>query len=259
MEISLDGKATTERCVLALGMFDGMHLGHQVLLKRAKILARQKGIPLVVCTFATHPMQVICPEKCPTMLTTLDERAHLMEALGVDLLCAQPFDKRVMERAPEEYVGFLCQRFHPRFVVVGYNHTYGKSGAGTPALLAALGGALGFETDIVPKITLDGEDVSATVIRGLLSQGQAAKACHMLGRPYMREAVSAGEGSFTMVPNGKQDVPAGVYRVLAEMGGKRCPATLTVTREGHGRSTFGAQMPVGEEIPFFFLHGEPKS
>ena len=86
MQTVLDGKYQAQSSVVALGMFDGVHIGHQVLLQKAKALAAQHGVPLVVCTFVQHPLTLIAPEKAPAMLTTLDERAAQMEALGVDVL-----------------------------------------------------------------------------------------------------------------------------------------------------------------------------
>ena len=144
MQTVLDGKYQAQSSVVALGMFDGVHIGHQVLLQKAKALAAQHGVPLVVCTFVQHPLTLIAPEKAPAMLTTLDERAAQMEALGVDVLYAQPFTKRIMTMPPEDYVGQLVRHFHPVAVVCGYNHTFGQGGKGTPALLSALGAALGW-------------------------------------------------------------------------------------------------------------------
>lgn len=237
MQTILDGRAAAERAVLALGMFDGVHIGHRVLLERARSLARRRRAPLIACTFVSHPMTLIAPEKCPPMLTTFDERARLLEGLGVDMLFALPFDQRMMNMPPENYVGELVRRFHPTDVVCGYNHSYGRAGRGTPALLAALGGALGFQTSVVPRITLDGREVSSTAIRALLGEGEAARARELLGRPYSRCAVVAdrhhGHGELVMTPNGKQDVPAGCYRALWDDGGRAYPLLLRVEREGH--------------------------
>ena len=144
MQTVLDGRYAADRSVVALGMFDGVHIGHQVLLKKGRALADRQGVPLVACTFMDHPLQLIAPDKCPPMLTTFDERVRLMESLGVDVFYAMPFDRSVMDMPPEDYVGHLVRQFHPTDVVCGYNHTFGKKGGGTPALLAALGDALGF-------------------------------------------------------------------------------------------------------------------
>lgn len=191
MQTVLDGRYAADRSVVALGMFDGVHIGHQVLLKKGRALADREGVPLVACTFMDHPLRLIAPDRCPPMLTTFDERVRLMENLGVDVLYAMPFDRSVMDMPPEDYVGHLVRQFHPTDVVCGYNHTFGRKGGGTPALLAALGGALGFAASVVPKITLEGQEVSSTAIRGWLRQGDAARARALLGRPYLRQAAVA--------------------------------------------------------------------
>ncbi len=151
MQTVLDGRYAADRSVVALGMFDGVHIGHQVLLKKGRALADRQGVPLVTCTFMDHPLQLIAPDKCPPMLTTFDERVRLMESLGVDVLYAMPFDRSVMDMPPEDYVGHLVRQFHPTDVVCGYNHTFGKKGGGTPALLAALGDALGLQQLSLPE------------------------------------------------------------------------------------------------------------
>ena len=216
MQIVLDEKYAAKSSVLALGMFDGVHIGHRVLLERAAHLAKEHGVPLVVCTFQEHPLQVIAPEKCPPMLSTFEERNQLMEALGVDVLCAMPFTRDVMDMLPEEYVGHLVRRFHPVAVVCGYNHTFGRKGQGTPALLEALGAALGFETSIVPKITLGDQEVSSSAIRGLLATGSADLVRKLLCRPYEQNAtLIRREGSeclLRIAADGKQNLSQGSYR-----------------------------------------------
>ena len=247
MQVVLDGRYHAERSVVALGMFDGVHIGQRVLLQKGRALANRQDAPLVVCTFMEHPLTLIAPEKCPPLLTTFDERVRLMEALGVDVLYAMPFDRSVMDMLPEEYVGQLVRRFHPTDVVCGYNHTYGREGRGTPALLSALGGALGFAASVVPKITLDGAEVSSTAIRALLGQGDVAHAARLLGRPFMRQAAVACHESehcvLRMTPNGKQDVPRGEYRAVCSDGGKRWPALVHVESEGRAR----CRLPLGTQ------------
>lgn len=216
MRIVTDGKALLEKSVLALGMFDGLHIGHRVLLERARVLAKRSHVPLVVCTFTEHPLTLIAPEKCPPSLTTLEEKASLMEKLGVDLLYAQPFTEEMRQMPPEVYVGELIRRFHPVDVVCGYNHTFGKDGSGTSAFLAALGDALGFHTHVVPQVTLEGQEVSSSRIRQALAQGKASEAAQLLGRPYeIRVEACQEEGLVRLKQeNGKQWLAQGSYRCL---------------------------------------------
>lgn len=230
MQIILDETYRAEKSVVALGMFDGVHIGHQVLLRKARTLADERHLPLIVCTFAQHPLALISPEKAPAMLTTPQERAAQLEALGVDVLYAQSFDEAMMHMLPEEYVGQLVRRFHPSAVVCGYNHTFGRNGSGTPALLGILGGALGFDTVAVPQITLNGQEVSSTAVRNALKQGNARLAWQLLGRPYEQQAVAkAGDGGrcrLLLSGDGKQPLPAGTYRILWDDGQRRLPTVL---------------------------------
>ena len=248
MQIVLDEKYCAKRSVLALGMFDGVHIGHRVLLERAATLARREGVPLVVCTFQEHPLQVIAPEKCPPLLSTFDERNELMEAMGVDVLCAMPFTPDVMTMLPEEYVGQLVRRFHPMHIVCGYNHTFGRKGQGTPALLNALGAALGFETSIVPKITMGDQDVSSTVIRGMLSNGNVDIARKLLSRPYeLLAQLEAREGSscrLKLLPYGKQLLPAGSYRCFLCDEAHAYPVLAHIAQDGFVSCMLPAKAPL---------------
>lgn len=257
MKIVLDGKLKTDRSVLALGMFDGVHIGHRVLVKKARALAQAAAAPLIACTFMKHPMELIAPEKAPALLTTFEERAALLELLGVDYLYAMPFDHQVMNQLPEEYVGELVRHFHPTDIVCGYNHSFGKKGGGSPALLDALGGALGFRVSVVPKITYQSQDVSSTVIRQLLSAGDVALARHMLDRPYQRMGVisqaQANHLELVMPANGKQMLPPGKYRALVTLGEKNLPVLLTIPTPGHGSCTLKASAPIASQVKINFL------
>lgn len=237
MRIVTDGKAAFDKAVLALGMFDGVHIGHQVLLERAKVLAKRSNVPLVACTFTDHPLSLIAPDKCPPMLSTPEERASVLEEMGVDLLFAQPFTEEMRQMPPEVYVGELIRRFHPVDVVCGYNHTFGKGGAGTSAFLAALGDALGFRTQVVPQVTLEGADVSSSAIRAALSSGEVAKAVRLLGRPYQMGGhlvcTEASPVAFIQEDARKQQPAPGKYRCLLVCGEslKTWPCMVVVTEE----------------------------
>lgn len=247
MQIVTDGKAYYEKAVLALGMFDGVHIGHRVLLERAKVLARRGGVPLVACTFAGHPLELIAPDRCPPMLTTFEERASLLEELGVDMLFAQPFTEEMRQMPPEVYVGELIRRFHPVDVVCGYNHTFGKGGTGTSAFLAALGDALGFRTQIVPQVTLDGAEVSSSAIRAAIGSGDVSMASRLLGRPYSLtgQILQKPDGLCLFQPEeaAKQRPAAGLYRCLLSCGarGAALPCTAKATAEGAWRISLPAK------------------
>lgn len=181
MRICSDGGMHTEASVVALGMFDGVHLGHQALLKQARELADARRVPLVVMTFDRHPLCLIAPGMAPPMLTTPEERLRLLETYGADIVCVAPFTEELRDMAPEAFVRSLDSRWHPRAVVVGYNYNFGRHGAGGPDTLRALGASLGFETVVVPELRLNGETVSSTRIRKLLAEGDTAGAEVLLG------------------------------------------------------------------------------
>ncbi|MBN1776983.1 MAG: adenylyltransferase/cytidyltransferase family protein [Clostridiales bacterium] len=182
MRICTDDSIQTEASVLALGMFDGVHLGHQALLKQARALADKYHVPLVVMTFDRHPLSLIAPAMAPPMLTSPGERLRLLEALGADIVCVSPFTEELRDMAPEAFVKLLHDRWQPRAVVIGYNYNFGRHGAGRPDTMRALSKAFGFETVVVPEVRLHGETVSSTRVRQLLAAGDTAGAEALLGR-----------------------------------------------------------------------------
>lgn len=260
MQISLDKRLHTDCAVLALGMFDGVHLGHRVLLQKGKALSGQSGAPLVCGTFTTHPLELVAPEKCPPMLTTMEERAKLMARMGVDILSAEPFDRETRDTPADVYVGQLVRRWHPVHVVVGYNYTFGRKSEGTPALLNALGNALGFETHVVPEIRLDGEEISSTRIRRALEEGDVRLAKRLLGRPYLRDAQAVSkEGaqmSFRLTPNGKLNPLMGKYRGILCKNGISIPVDFCLLRDDTITCANAIEIEPREEAAFLFYDRE---
>ncbi|MDD3920328.1 MAG: hypothetical protein PHO41_04045 [Eubacteriales bacterium] len=257
MNLCITNSLSTAKSVVALGMFDGVHIGHRVLIYKARALARQNEVPLVVQTFAQHPLCLLSPDNCPSMLTTPEERAEIMERLDVDIFCPQPFTETIRDMLPEEFVGKLVRRWHPVAVVVGANYTFGKNGAGTPALLHALGHALGFETVIVPMIRLGGKAVSATEIRAMLARGNAQAALFALGMPYRRQAaLDQQEGEYrklTFVKNQKQAVAPGDYRVVIGDSQKAFPALLRIEDEQNATCRLLTHKALATEVTISFL------
>jgi riboflavin kinase / FMN adenylyltransferase len=183
MRICAEDSVRTDAAVLALGMFDGVHLGHQALLRQARTLADAHGVPMVVLTFDRHPSSLIAPALAPLMLTTPEERIRLIEAQGADIVCMLPFTEELRDITPEAFVQMLVERWHPKAVVIGYNYNFGRHGAGTPDTMRRLGAAAGFETAVVPEVRLGGEPVSSTRVRQLLAEGDTAAAEKILGHP----------------------------------------------------------------------------
>lgn len=176
-----ENQFTGDGCALALGMFDGVHLGHQRLIRCAVELARQTGVPAVVDTFDRHPLQVLCPERAPQQLMSNQQRIRRMEALGVDVLVMRPFTREYASQPPQEFLRELCRALHPRHIVVGFNYTFGSKGAGNAELLRQLAPELGYALTVIQPVTEAGETVSSTRIRRLLAEGDEAAARRLLG------------------------------------------------------------------------------
>jgi riboflavin kinase/FMN adenylyltransferase len=172
------------RTVVVVGNFDGVHLGHQQVLARARVLADEAGLDVVAVTFDPHPMAVLRPEHAPTTLTTLPVRAELLGEAGADAVLAVPFDRDVAAWSPEEFVlRVLVDALHARVVVVGANFRFGRRAAGDVAELARLGAEHDFTAE---GIALDGGPMvwSSTYVRTCLAAGDVAGAAEALGRPY---------------------------------------------------------------------------
>lgn len=230
MLLVTDNRYHCAQSIVVLGMFDGVHIGHQVLIQKGRVLANRHHVPLVVCTFSNHPLDVIAPEKSPKLLTDLQERADIMEKLGVDVLIASVFSAETMKTDPADYVGHLVQRFHPLHVICGYNHSFGKNGEGKPTLLQAIGTGLDFCTWVVPQITLDGMDVSSTEIRKQLSLGNISLTNKLLGRPYSLIG-KVTEHAFIPRELRKQLPAAGCYRCLQKTRKGSFPCVVTIHSE----------------------------
>ena len=182
--------------VVALGTFDGVHLGHQEILRRVVGRARQERGTAAVFTFARHPLEVVNPAKAPPIITPLSIKRDILQALGIDLLVAVTFTPFLADTPPRDFVKtYLVDRLRARCVCVGYDFAFGKARAGSPETLRTLGEEYGFSLDVVPPKALDGQVVSSTLIRGLLATGDLLEAARYLGRPYaIRGEVEPGAG-----------------------------------------------------------------
>ena len=172
---------TGSACALALGMFDGVHIGHQTLIRTAIALARQEGIPAVVDTFDVHPLQVLFPERAPRQLLTNAQRAERIAQLGTDVLIMRPFTREYASQPPEEFLRGLCASLKPKHIVVGFNYTFGSRGAGNVQLLQAMAEEMGYRLTVIAPVTEGGETVSSTRIRAMLADGDRAGAEKLLG------------------------------------------------------------------------------
>jgi len=183
MRICHGGEKTGPR-VLALGTFDGVHRGHQELIRQGKLLAAETGALLRVCVFDRHPLEVLDPRAAPRLLQTAEERNRIFAALGADELRIIPFTRETAETEPEDFLKMLRSECDLKGIVVGWNYTFGRRGRGTAELLRKMGESQGFTVLIVPPVkTGAGEIISSTAIREKLARGDLAGARDMLGNP----------------------------------------------------------------------------
>src|SRR5213079_2942199 len=183
--------------VLTLGNFDGAHLGHQAIVRRAVARARETAGVAVALTFEPHPVAVLAPARAPLMLQTLHDRLASLAGLGIDVTVVQRFTHAFAALDPEAFVrDFLLRHLELAHVVVGYNVNFGRDRAGTSETLRALGARLGFGVEVVGPVATagDGEQVSSTRLRALLQAGDMPRARALLGRPYaLRGRVVVGD------------------------------------------------------------------
>ncbi|MGH7429724.1 MAG: riboflavin biosynthesis protein RibF, partial [Candidatus Methylomirabilaceae bacterium] len=186
---------------VAVGTFDGVHRGHQRILRRVVERAREQRGTAAVFTFARHPLEVVNPAKAPHLITPLPIKQEIIRAQGLDLLIAVTFTPDLAGTPPRDFVErYLVDRLRARYICVGYDFAFGKGRAGTPDTLRALGEEFRFVVEIVPPTTFDGQVVSSTLIRGLLASGELLEAARLLGRPYaFRGTVERGAGRGKML------------------------------------------------------------
>jgi riboflavin kinase/FMN adenylyltransferase len=181
------------RSVVTIGIFDGVHRGHQAIVAVAARQAAAAGRPLVVVTFDPHPDEVVRPGTTRlTFLTTARRQAELLAGLGVDAVCVLPFTLEFSRLTPDEFVrAVLVDRLHALSVVVGENFRFGHKAAGDVALLAELGAKYDFTAEGVPLLADAGRTVSSSEIRELLAAGDVAAAARDLGRLHRVEGIVA--------------------------------------------------------------------
>ena len=223
---------------LAIGFFDGVHLGHQQIIRQTTTDARQhEGLALIV-TFDRHPNTVVAPDRAPALIYPLAQKLRVIESLGVDVTLLLHFDKAFSERPGEEFVRLLAREAGQlRSICVGASFVFGHKRSGNVELLRRLGTDLNFTVHEVAAISLDGKRVSSTRIRERIAAGALDEASQMLGRPYsLSGQVVRGDGMGRQLgfPTANLDVrglvlpPNGVYAVHAETGGKQYRAVLNV-------------------------------
>jgi riboflavin kinase/FMN adenylyltransferase len=185
-----DVPSTWGKSVVTVGVFDGVHRGHQLIISRAERTATELSLPFVVVTFDPHPDEVVRPGTHPPLLCTARFRTELLGRLGADAVCVLAFTREFSQLPAAEFVHtVLVDGLHAAAVVIGANFRFGHRAAGDVALLADLGEKYGFAAEGVPLLTDHGVTISSSGIRDLLAAGDVAGAARDLGRPHRVEGI----------------------------------------------------------------------
>ncbi len=228
--------------IIALGNFDGFHLGHQAVVGAAVDWARGEGRPVIVATFDPHPMRLFQPDAPPFRLTTLDQREELFADAGADAMLVFHFDRDMAATTAEDFVGvLLAQHLGAAGVVTGADFTFGKGRSGDVAALAALGAQFGVEARAVSPAATDGTIVSSSRIREALQEGDCATATALLTRPFaIRGVVQHGDKLGRTIGYPTANVSAGNY-LRPRYGIYAVTAVLPGGKLVHGAANLGVR------------------
>jgi riboflavin kinase/FMN adenylyltransferase len=232
---------------LTIGVFDGVHRGHQSLIAKLKEKASAEDLSSGVITFQHHPRLVITPDSHITRLTSLQERITLLHGCGVEHIVPLSFTPDLSQLSAGEFVELIKRYLRMQELVIGPDFTLGKGKKGDASTLKALGGELGFSIEVVPPVIVNGETVSSTAIRTALARGDVVKAGEFLGRHFsLTGQVSKGDErgktlgfpTANIIPEQGQALPAdGVYAAWASTGEGIHPAVANIGL----RPTFGSE------------------
>ncbi len=274
-----DLQPSDRKVCFAIGMFDGVHLGHQrVLRQTVEDTARSGGISAAV-TFDQHPAHVIAPARAPLLIYSLPQRLHRIGSLGIEAILLIHFDRAFSEQSAEEFIANLASQFQIQSVSVGSRFVFGHNRTGNVGLLQKLGLRLGFRVHGVPPVRWEDRDVSSTRIRQAIKEGELSWAAQLLGRPYSvagQVVPGARLGGKLGFPTANLDVsglalpPKGVYAGRAAANGETWGAVANLgSRPTLNRPENEVQLEVhlldfggdlyGQELEFQFgkrLRGE---
>ena len=245
LEAELVGSSPGRDTALAIGVFDGVHLGHRYLISRLTEVAAKGGLLSGVVTFRQHPREVVAPGTTLPYLTTVEERTCLLRQAGIDLVVPLSFTAETAQLTAREFVGRLHLHLRMRSLVVGPDFALGKGREGTPAVLEELGKEIGFTVTGVSSKTNGNDIISSTAIRNAMAEGDMARVARLLGRDYSLDGEvirGAGRGvgigfptANLVVDPGRALPPEGVYATWAHVGGR---TYLSMTNIGRN-PTFG--------------------
>lgn len=262
MQVRTSLPTNKEPCVLALGNFDGVHLGHRRLLEHGLGQAVRLGGRLSVLIFEPHPLKVLFPERELKLLSTTGESLLYLETIGVQTVYHLPFTREMANTSPEQFVEKILLPLGVVHVVVGFNYSFGAQGRGNPELLQALGKKHGFGVSVFQAQTIGGRVISSNSIRKALLHGDIILASSLLGRlPCLRGTVVHGEErgrqlgypTANILPAEDYLIPKrGVYAVWAYLDGKRVSGMMNIGR----KPTFHDLYTTMVEVHFFDFIGD---
>ena len=230
---------------LAIGNFDGVHLGHAALLAEARARAARRGGQSAVLTFTPHPARLFAPDRAPPLIMSLDRRLELIAAAGIDVAVVEPFTREFAAiEAPAFVRDVLVRDLRARDAVVGYDFSFGRGRAGNAQALTELGAGAGLDVAVIPPVAIEGVPCSSTRIRELVSAGDTVAAARLLGRPFelegpVRRGAGRGRGlgfpTANIAPEGQLRPRLGIYAARARvldgpLAGTERAAALSVGR-----------------------------
>jgi riboflavin kinase/FMN adenylyltransferase len=253
---------TYPNTVLTIGNYDGIHLGHQKILSMVLKRAEEIGGTSMVMSFDPHPVKVLAPERNMKLLTTPEEKARLIEAMGIDVLLYVSFNKEFSRMLPEDFLhDVLVEKIHVKEIIVGANYAFGKNKKGTIDLLRRRGEKYGFSVKAVRDVMVHTHIVSSSTIRSLLLKGAVSEVSKFLGRAYSVEGtVIKGKGrgrSILHIPTANISTPVeiapkeGVYAVKVGMKGSMYDGVANIGKN----PTFG-NAEVSYEVHVFNFDGD---
>ncbi len=222
--------ADERRSVVAVGTFDGLHVGHRKILESVRERGRATGQRATVVTFDPHPMRVLLPDRAPFLIQTVSQRIAGFERMGLDAALVLPFDHALSLVSAEEFIErILVEGLRAGAILVGANFRFGHGGAGDVRLLGDAGKRFGFDVEIIPPVEVAGKIVSSTAIRGAVASGDVAGAIPLLGRAFsLTGEIRSGAGrgrtilfpTLNLAPEQELLPKLGVYATESAVGGK---------------------------------------
>lgn len=257
---------------ITMGNYDGLHLGHRSILALLKKEAKKRGVPAMVYTFHPHPVHLLAPSIAPPLINTLDQKIELMKTTGMDALVIEKFDSRFSEQSPEAFFKkHLVKNLNARFIIVGYDFTFGAKRKGNMETLEILGFQNQIDVKIVEPYFKGQTLVSSSLIRKYLLEGKVEKTKDLLTRSYFIDGVvvkGTRRGKILGFPTANlktinELIPKnGVYATLTLFGGKNYPSVTNIgIKPTFGKNQFGIETHLlnfnkplyGEKIRLYFI------